>query len=197
MRGQRGARVLVGVASVLVIVSALTGCVASAVTASLTPLKSDSSTHTLVITANGSDSVAYTVAVSGRLSLANSDQPKHHLQGSHIRAVVREDNDTKVIHYIGYIEGFQVEGPVQVSIDRRQVPPEFSGDSIFKSSVTTPIELYLRKGSYHPFLIPQTKIAVSLRFSSLTEYRCFRPVLCASRDFTKPGTVVRLALGAD
>lgn len=115
--------VLVVIASVLFVAGTIIGAEG---TPTVTPTnESNESTHTLVITTNGSGS--YTVSASDSLHL-EENQPTYTLPEGGIRDTVgQQGNQKDVINYTGRIESFQAEGPVQVSIDGQQIPPEVLG----------------------------------------------------------------------
>jgi hypothetical protein len=91
-----------------------------------TPSTKTASTHTLVITAtNGSGS--YTVTASGSLHLTNGDQSEYQLRGPRVTGTVGTGDATDVIRYTGYIESFQIDGSIRVTLDGQQIAPQILG----------------------------------------------------------------------
>jgi hypothetical protein len=88
-----------------------------------TPPTETAPTHRLVITApNGSGS--YTVTASGSLHLTSGEQNDYQLRGSRVSGAVGAGGDTKdVIRYTGYIESFQSEGKIRVTLDGQRIAP--------------------------------------------------------------------------
>jgi hypothetical protein len=79
-------------------------------------------THTLVITAtDGSGS--YTVTVSGSLHLTNGEQSDYQLRGPRVTGTVGTGDANDVIRYTGYIESFQSEGAIRVTLDGQRIAP--------------------------------------------------------------------------
>jgi hypothetical protein len=121
----RSRRVSVGV---ILLVSSLLGagiiaggCLGESPSSALKPTKT-TPTHTLVITStNGSGS--YTVTASNGLHLTKGEQSDYQLRGPRVTGTVGTGDAKDVIRYTGYIESFQAEGSIRVTLDGQRLAP--------------------------------------------------------------------------
>jgi hypothetical protein len=125
MRSLRGPVALLVVVSAL-LVAGVGGSVLGTPTLTETPTEG-APTHTLVITTqNGTGS--YTVTASNDLHLKRGEQTDYQLRGSRVSGTVGERGDTQdVIRYVGYIESFQADGSIQVTLDGQRIAPTVLG----------------------------------------------------------------------
>jgi hypothetical protein len=108
------------------LVGGLAGSVLGVSPALATSSETPAPTHTLVITSKGAGS--YTVTASKGLQLKRGEQADYQLRGSRVSGTVGERGDVKdVIRYTGYIESFQADGSIRVTLDGRQIAPAVLG----------------------------------------------------------------------
>jgi hypothetical protein len=98
------------------------GIVFSTPASMATPPTKTASTHTLVITAT-KGSGSYTVTASTGLQLTRGEQSDYQLRGPRVTGTIGTGDPKDVIRYTGYIESFQTDGSIHVTLDGREISP--------------------------------------------------------------------------
>jgi hypothetical protein len=120
----RSRRISLGV---ILLVSSLFGSVVFAgVVFGGSPALAPKTPHTLVITSTAG-SGSYTVTASGSLHLTAGESNEYQLRGPRVTGTVGTGDPKDVIRYTGYIESFQTDGSIHVTLDGREISPPVLG----------------------------------------------------------------------